>query len=59
MIVMIDLSKVTQMIIDISNHTTAPIFFNHPQAINFAVKHQEVLIQGGVNIEAFIGAIEG
>ena len=58
-IVVIDLSKVTQPVLDISTPATASTVLNHPRAINFAVKHQEVLIQGGVNPEAFIGIVEG
>ena len=58
-IVVIDLSKVVQPILDVSTPATASTVLNHPRAMNFAVKHQEVLIQGGVNPEAIIGVIEG
>lgn len=58
-IVVIDLSKVTQPVLDVSTPATASTVLNHPRAINFAVKHQEVLIQGGVNPEACIGVVEG
>ena len=58
-IVMIDLSKVTQPVLDVSTPATASTVLNHPRAVNFAVKHQEVLIQGGVNPEAFIWVVEG
>ena len=58
-IIAIDLSKVTKPVLDISTLATASVILNHPRAINFAVKHREVLIKGGVNPEAIIEVVEG
>ena len=38
--------------------TRASAILAHPRAINFAVKHREVLIKGGVNPEAIIEVVE-
>jgi hypothetical protein len=57
-IIAIDLSKVTKPVLDISTPATASAILNHPRAMNFAVKHQEVLIKGGVNSEAIIEVVE-
>jgi len=54
----IDLSKVTKPVLDISTPATVSAILNHPRAMNFAVKHQEVLIKGGVNSEAIIEVVE-
>lgn len=58
-IIAIDLSKVTKPVLDISTPATASAILNHPRAMNFAVKHREVLIKGGVNPEAIIEFVEG
>lgn len=57
-IIVIDLSKVTKPVLDISTPATASAILNHPRAMNFAVKHREVLIKGGVNPEAIIEFVE-
>jgi len=57
-IIAIDLSKVTKPVLDISTPARASVILAHPRAVNFAVKHQEVLIKGGVNPEAIIEVVE-
>ena len=57
-IIAIDLSKVTKPVLDISTLPTASAILNHPRAMNFALKHREVLIKGGVNPEAIIEVVE-
>src|SRR5712691_1130959 len=57
-IIAIDLSKVTKPVLDISTPARASAILAHPRAINFAVKHREVLIKGGVNPEAIIEVVE-
>jgi len=52
------LSKVTKPVLDISTPAIVSAILNHPRAMNFAVKHQEVLIKGGVNSEAIIEVVE-
>jgi hypothetical protein len=57
-IIAIDLAKVTQPVLDMSTPAGAAATLTHPRAINFAVKHREVLIKGGVNPEAIIEVVE-
>jgi hypothetical protein len=58
-IVIIDLLQVQSSILDISTQKFAEQRLKHPRTVNFAVKHQEVLICEIVNPEAIIGIVGG
>ena len=56
-IVAIDLSQVQSSVLDVSTRELAEQSLKHPRTVNFAIKHQEVLISEIVNAEAIIDIV--